>query len=142
MNRERTESILWDIAAIGFGLISGVAIIAIMNQINMFFYPINSESVVPAADPDLIAFQDPIFLSGRLISIATGAFFAGALSHWVRSGLTINYNIITGCILLLVGIIDLTMFPYPAWFIVISVISYIPMTLSGHLFVQKIIHNL
>ncbi len=133
---------LWDIAAIGFGLISGIAIIAIMNQINMFLHPINSESTVPATDPELIAFQDPVFLTGRLISIATGAFFAGAIALWVRPGLTLKFNIITGCILLLVGMIDLTMFPYPAWFIAISVISYIPMVLLGVLFAQKFIHKL
>ena len=128
---------MWDVAAIGFGLIVGIAIIAIMNQINIFFYPSDSDPVVPATEPAKEAFLNTFFLIGRLISIVSGAFFAGALSRLVRPNLMLKMNLFTGTILIIVGIIDLIMFPYPAWFILASIVLIIPMVFFGDTFVRK-----
>ena len=128
---------MWDIAAIGFGLIAGVAIIAIMNQINIFFYPSDGDPIVPATEPVNEPFLDTFFLIGRLISLFSGAFFAGALSRFVRPHLKLKMNLFTGIILIIVGIIDLIMFPYPTWFILASTLLIIPMVFVGDTFIRK-----
>lgn len=130
---------MWDIAAIGFGLIAGVAIIALMNQVQLFFYPVQDGHETSASGAINEIFLTNIFLVGRLISIMTGAFFAGAISRLVRPHLKIIMNVFTGTILILVGIIDLFMFPYPAWFILASILFILPIVFTGDAFVRKLL---
>ena len=132
------EFTLWKIAAVGFGLITGVAIIALMNQINFMFYP----------QPDsfngnneyfyLSLAEDPLFLTGKIISICTGSFFTGAISSFVNRNIEVREIFVAGIILLATGFIDLGSAPYPFWFWIASTLIYIPAVLAGFYFTKKI----
>jgi hypothetical protein len=69
-----TDKTLWKTASAGFGLICGVAVIALMNQLNYLFYPVpdGTESEIAKA-----YFSDTFLLTGKLIAIIAGCFLPG-----------------------------------------------------------------
>ncbi len=81
--------------------------------------------------------QNPLFLTGKIISIFAGTFFAGALAGFVNRHVTAKNVIAGGIILLAVGFIDLTAAPYPFWFWILSIVIYIPAVIAGFYFSQK-----
>jgi len=133
-----TEFTLWKIAAVGFGLITGLAIIALMNQINFMFYPQPDSFNGNNEFYYLSLAEDPLFLAGKIISICTGSFFTGALSGFVNQYVTVKEIFAAGIILLATGFIDLGSAPYPFWFWTASIISYIPAVLAGFYLTRKI----
>lgn len=139
MKKILPESLLWKIAAIGIGLIVGVAITAIMTQLNFLFYPADELTGTDAEDVLKTYLHDPIMLSGNLIAIATGCFFAGAVAQMFfryQNPLIFTY---TGAVLMLLGVIDLITAPYPTWYWIASLILYIPATVAGAYFARYFI---
>jgi hypothetical protein len=130
-----SDRTLWKVASAGFGLICGVAIIALMNQLNYLFYPIPDEQT-----EDLMKtfFSDPFLLSGKLIAIATGCFFAGAITKLFHPGTESYYAIGIAIILMLPGMIDLVSAEYPLWYWFVSLLIYVPLSVTGFMFIKKI----
>ncbi|MCC5906543.1 MAG: hypothetical protein JJU13_10065 [Balneolaceae bacterium] len=126
---------MWKIASAGFGLICGVAIIALMNQLNYLFYP------VPEGRPEDLAmtyFANPLLLAGKLISIAAGCFFAGAISRLLHPGIEMVYAITIAIVLMILGFADLFTAEYPVWYWVVSLLVYVPASIAGFLFIERI----
>jgi hypothetical protein len=131
-----SEFTLWIIAAIGLGLIFGVAIIAFMNQLNFMFYQI-PDSFNEDADLYLTELaSNNLFLSGKIISIFTGCFFAGGIAKLVNRSIQIRDTTAAGIILILVGLIDLLSAPYPVWYWIISMLVYVPSSIAGYYFIK------
>lgn len=126
---------MWKVASAGFGLICGVAIIALMNQLNYLFYP------VPESRPGDLAlnyFANPLLLTGKLISIAAGCFFAGAISRLLHPGIEMVYAIAIAVVLMVLGFTDLFTAEYPVWYWFVSLLVYVPASIAGFLFIEFI----
>ena len=131
-----SEFTLWKIAAIGLGLIFGVAFIAFMNQLNFMFYKIPDSF---NADADFYHFElasNNLFLTGKIISIFTGCFLTGGIAKLVNRSIQIRETVAAGIILMLVGLIDLFSAPYPVWYWVISMLVYVPSSVAGYYFIK------
>ena len=131
-----SEFTLWKISAIGLGLIFGVAIIAFMNQLNFMFYQIPDSFNGDTDFYHIKLASNNLFLSGKIISIFTGCFFAGGIAKLVNRSIQITDAVAAGIILLLVGLIDLLSAPYPVWYWVISVLVYLPSSVAGYYFIK------
>jgi hypothetical protein len=130
-----TDKTLWKTASAGFGLICGVAVIALMNQLNYLFYPVpdGTESEIAKA-----YFSDTFLLTGKLIAIIAGCFFAGAISRLLHSGIEKKFAVGIGFILMIPALIDLISAPYPVWYWVISLLLYVPASIAGFIFIERI----
>ncbi len=129
-----SDKIMWKVASAGFGLICGVAIIALMNQLNYLFYP------VPEGRPEVLAvsyFANPLLLAGKLISIAAGCFFAGAISRLLHQGIEMVYAIAIAVVLMMLGLADLFTAEYPVWYWFVSLLVYVPASIAGFIFIER-----
>jgi CDP-diglyceride synthetase len=133
---------VWKIAALGFGLIVGVAIIFIMQFINYSLYPIpDSVQLDQAASYSEFINEHPVFLAGSLLANAAGCFTGGAIAIMVRSDVTIFETTLIGLVLMILGIINTIMAPHPAWYLIISILIYIPSCWLGAYFIKQTINK-
>lgn len=137
MKKFLPESLLWKLAAIGLGLITGTAVIALMTQLNYLFYPV-PESPDETSEIILGYLNNPVFLSGQLIAIFTGCFVAGAAIKMIFIYESIRTLFYTSFVLMLVGLIDLVTAPYPFWYWITALVLYIPGTVAGGAITQKV----
>lgn len=133
-----SEKVLWKTASIGLGLIFGVAIISIMNQINYMFYPLD-EYHSSEDRSELISeyFSNLTFLTGKIISLITGSFFAGAIARLFHADMNIKGALFIGCTLTLLGLFDVITSEYPNYYNNISLLMYIPSAIFGYYFIKK-----
>lgn len=133
-----TEQTLWKIAALGFGLIFSVAVVFIMQFINYSLYPVSAELNLNI-DQEYTHFvkNNPLFLAGIWISSATGSFSGGALACLIRYDITAKEASIIGLVLMVLGYINMSAIPHPAWFWIISVFAFIPFSWYGAYLIQK-----
>ena len=131
------ESTLWKWVIIGLGLIVGVAVISMMNLLNDF---LNSEF----GDP-LIAFKTDsvdlsnliVYLSGKLLSIFTGCFTAGAIIKFLRPTIGFKSLLVTGLVFALLSLFDIILTTYPEWYQVTSTIAPIPSVFIGSFLIRN-----
>ncbi|TVR18073.1 MAG: hypothetical protein EA391_03295 [Balneolaceae bacterium] len=132
-----SEETLWKTASIGLGLIIGVAIISIMYQVNYMFYPV--EEVSDGANPDLETyFSNPALILGKFIALSTGTFFAAAIAKLVKPELTYWSAIITGSVLMILGLFDIVASSYPVYFTIVAPLLYLPAALFGYMFINNL----
>jgi hypothetical protein len=137
-----SEQTLWKTAAIGFGLIVGVAIIFIMQYLNLLLYPI-PESANISQESEYIEFirDNHPFLLGIFVSNAAGCLVAGGLAKIIRHDLTRFHSFIAGFVLMILGYVNFLMIPHPWWFLILSLFAYIPFSWLGFAIVEKRLTN-
>ncbi|TVQ02144.1 MAG: hypothetical protein EA359_12410 [Balneolaceae bacterium] len=132
------EQTMWKIAASGFGLICGIAIIAFMNQLNFMLNPVeySNHTVNDVQEKNLI--NSTVFLAGKIISVIAGSFFCGAVIKLIYFSIELKFIVTVSLVMLLVAFIDLLAAQYPAWFWAISMGVYVPSSISGYYFIIQI----
>lgn len=133
-----SENTLFKIAAIGFGLISGVAVIAFMQQVNVYLNPVPKLSGSAYNSFEGFYTNDQIFLLGTLISNAAGSFIAGAIPVLFRKDIRPSETVYLALILMLLAFFNLFSNDYPVWFWFTNLAVYIPFTWLGTYLNQKI----
>jgi len=123
---------IWKIAAIGFGVISSILILHIMQFINISLYPVGDKVMEFSASvyADFIK-DNPVFLIGILFSNLTGSFFGGAVARLTHPTVTIQSAGWVGLVLMGLDIYNLLSVDYPLWFWLLSLIIYIPAAWLG-----------
>ncbi len=76
-----------------------------------------------------------VVLIGYVLASFAGGFIVTKMSRQVSSGTTLP--LIVGAILTAAGIMNFVMLPgQPVWFLVLSLVTFIPVTLIGHRFAR------
>lgn len=125
------ESTLWKWVIIGFGLIIGVTVIAFMNFLNDL---LNSEYGNPVTSFESGSIEASIFiiyLSGKLVSIFTGCFTAGAVIHFLKPAIDFRSLLLSGSIFIILSLFDLLFYSFPLWYKLFSLILPIPSVIFG-----------
>lgn len=136
-----SENKLLKIAALGFGLISGLAIIALMEQINVYLHPISDASELPAQEYVLFYKNNGIYLFGSLISHATGGFFAGSIPVYFRHDIRTVHTLYVAIILMFLAIFNHYSTDYPAWYFFTNIFLYVPCVWTGTRLSKKLNFN-
>jgi hypothetical protein len=130
------ETTLWKWAIIGFGLIIGVAVIAVMNLLNDL---LNSTYGDPIAAYESGSSELSVlinYLMGKIVSIFTGSFTAGAVIIFLRPDIPFRSLLVTGSIFLLLSLFDMFFYHYPLWYQILSLITPIPSVLFGSFLIK------
>lgn len=122
----------------GFGIISGIAIVAFMTQLNMMLYPFDYSHKPGLDGMELYEPVSVMFLSGKLITVIAASFFCGAVVKLIHYSIEIKYSIIASAVMAAVSFIDLTAAIYPAWFWFLSLGLYVPSAMLGYYFMNHI----
>ncbi len=133
-----TEQTIWKIAASGFGIISGIAIIAFMNQLNFILNPVDYSNSSTHFEPGKELIDSSVFLTGKVIAVLAGSFFCGAVIKLIYFSIELKFIIAAALVLLLVSFIDLVTAPYPAWYWIISIGIHIPFAIFGYYIISFI----
>jgi hypothetical protein len=133
-----SEKTLWQVAAIGFGLITGVAVIFIMQYLNLILFPV-PETMTLSDETDYSRFikQHPPFLVGVFTANAAGCLVAGGLAKIVRHDLNASHSLLSGLILMMLGYVNFLIVPHPWWFLALSLFAYVPFSWLGFKLVEK-----
>ncbi len=76
-----------------------------------------------------------VVLIGYVLASFAGGFIVTKMSRQVSSGTTLP--LVVGGILTVAGILNYAMLPgQPVWFLVLSLLTFIPLTLIGHRFAR------
>ncbi len=130
------------ILAVVVALIAAIAVISIVEMINSAIVPTPTLDVLN----DVAKFRDfmtklpvtayVVVLIGYLLGAFTGGFIVTKMSRRESPGMQLP--ILIGAILTLGGLLNFfVMLPgQPLWFICVSLISYIPLSLLGHRFAR------
>ena len=126
------ETTLWNWAIIGLGLITGVAIIGLMNFLNEYLNFIQGESIIEKESNTYPVSSVGIYYTGRMISIVSGCFTAGAIIKMAQPGIKTHSLIVVGFIFMTLNIIDLILYTYPIGYQIFSIILPIPSVIIGN----------
>ena len=121
------------LAAVGAGLVVSVVLITLVQAISVRLFP-----MPPGTDPN-----DPAALARYMQQLPIGALLLVALSYAVGSlGGGIGVSLVArnapyalaavvGGLLTVAGFMNLAAIPHPAWFAVVTTLTYVPGTLLG-----------
>jgi hypothetical protein len=121
------------ILAILIGIIAGVVVISAVQSFSHFIYQLPAgikQSDTEAMKNAISSMPFGAFLL-LLLSYVLGSFSGGLTSALIYKQGKYNDALIIGCILMIMGFLNLLTLPHPAWFWVASLITYIPMSLLG-----------
>lgn len=143
LNRNRlvkipSEKTIWHIAAIGLGLIISIAVIFILQFLNFLLYPSSNKiDINQTYEYSLFVANHPIFLSGNLLSNLIGCFLGSAIAVLVRPDLTITKSMSVGAVLLILSMVNIIMIPHPSWFVILTILLYLPFSYLGATFIKQ-----
>jgi hypothetical protein len=115
------------------GLVVGWVVIFLLEAVNHLFYP----------PPENLDFTDKAAMSAfmetlptlafvlLLLSWMAGTFAAGLVGGLISKSAWKNTAIITGVILALGSVINMTMIPHPTWLVIVASVLYVPMAYAG-----------
>lgn len=131
------ESTLWRWSVIGLGLIIGVAVIAIMNTLNDFLNSVYGDPASAFADDLIDTTNITVYLIGKVISILSGCFTAGAIIKFLRPDIEMKSLIGAGFIFASLSLFDVLLSSLPWWYQIISLIVPIPAVLLGNYLIKQ-----
>jgi hypothetical protein len=133
-----SEQTVWQIAALGFGLIVSIAIIFIMHFINHSLYTaIDDVNFESKEQYSIFIHNNPLYLIGLLIGNAAGSFTGGAVSKLIRNDLSAVQACFVGLVLMILAFINIIAVSHPVWFWFLSVFAFIPFSWYGAIFIQN-----
>lgn len=122
--------------AVALGLLAGILLIVIMEQISGLIYPL-PEDIDPS---DINGINDFMLHEATvemfviiLVGYLLGAFAGGFTASWFEKLPTarIRSALITGAILMAFGLMNLFVIAHPTWFWVASLLVYLPAAWVG-----------
>lgn len=121
------------IVAVIAGLAGSVAVIMVVQALNVRLYP--PPAGFDFANPDALAALMAQMPLGALLmvelSYAAGSLAGGAVVHLVVRNRTTGPLIVVGWLLTLAGVANLAAVPHPLWFAVLSTVTYVPCVFLG-----------
>lgn len=126
------ETTLWNWVFIGLGLIIGVAIIGIMNFLNEYLNSVHGESAIIIESDAKPVSNMVVYYTGKIISIVTGCFTAGAIIKMARPEVNTITLVVVGSIFMFLSLIDLIMYTFPLWYQILSIVITIPSVIIGN----------
>ncbi|MCW3126895.1 MAG: hypothetical protein JWO03_2553 [Bacteroidetes bacterium] len=125
------------------GVIAGIAVGGIIVEMGdsasrmMVHVPKDFDSQNTKAMADLVANMPVscflIMIAGYIVAAFSGGIIATLITGREQS----RPAMLVGILLTIGGVINLTMFPHPVWFIVVSTLVYIPSAWSGWRVIRK-----
>lgn len=131
------ETTLWNWAIIGLALIIGVAVIGLMNFLNEYLNIVQSDIEYFLESDKKPVLNEVVYYSGKIISIISGCFTAGAIISIARPEVNTISFVFVGFIFMILSFMDLFMYSYPLWYQLISILVIIPAVLFGKRFINK-----
>ena len=123
-----------NIISVVVGLVVAVIIFLIAETVNAYLHPLptnldfnDSSAVKTFYENQPLSFWLMV-LAGWLV----GSFLCGLLIKWISKSENTKLAIIAGFILTLSAVANFFSLPHPTWFIIISLLGFIPATLLGH----------
>lgn len=132
------ESTLWKLATIGFGLIAGVSVIALMNALNNWMTVHFGDFDIAHEDITELIFSNSVYLIGKGIAIASGGFTTGAVIKLVKPSISYRSSVLAGIILTLLSLIDISTGLYPVWYQIFALLVSLPMVVFGSFLIEKV----
>jgi cytochrome c biogenesis protein CcdA len=132
-----------NILAVLSGIIFGILTIGIVESIGhkIFTVPQEVTQTIENADTDAVfALVSSEMLLFVLVAYIIGSFVGGFITELISKRLLLA--VVTGSILMLGGVLNLFMIPHPIWFVLVSILVYIPFAWLGGLLSKKIINHL
>lgn len=129
-----------NILAVLSGIIFGVLAIGIVESIGhkIFTVPQEVAQTIENADTDAVfALVSSEMLLFVLLAYIFGSFVGGFITELIGKRLLLA--IVTGSLLMLGGVLNLFMIPHPIWFVLVSIMVYIPFAWLGGLLSKKIL---
>jgi hypothetical protein len=132
LNFEQDQPMIKNVLYVLSGVIIGGAVIYLVESIGHKIYPL----------PENLDWTDTEALGNHISTLPAGAFIIVLLAYILGSlaggFMTIQYKnsgmpnaIAVGFILLLLGLLNFLMIQHPTWFIVISLLLYVPFAYLG-----------
>lgn len=120
------KAILRNVAAVLTGLVSGVAVIMLVEMMGMVGAP-------PVPDPMSESMKEASVGALLIVELAyaLGSGSAGWVAAKLGAGKPMWLAAATGAVLTFAGVSNLVMLPHPLWFTVVSTLTFIPMALLG-----------
>ena len=123
------------IGAAAAGLAAGVVLIMAVQALGVLLYPLPAD--VDPADPEALARVVRDAPAGALLMVEL-SYAAGSLGAGVTVGLLAARRALLlaggiGVLLTAAGFANLAAIPHPAWFAVVSTVTYLPCALLGAL---------
>ena len=130
---------LREIAAAAAGLAAGVVLITAVQALGVRLYPLPPN--IDLSDPEAMARVVRDAPAGALLmvelSYAVGSLAAGAVIGLLARRHAFVPAGILGGLLTVAGFANLAAIPHPAWFAVVSTVTYVPCALLGVLGVRR-----
>lgn len=129
-----------NISGIIAGLIAGFIVVFLVENAGHSFYP--AAENIEFGDKEALKKMIDNLPAGALLVVifayACGSFAAGLVCALISSKNKKENSIITGMILLILGLINLFTVPHPVWFWVLNIIVYLPFAYLGGKLGEKI----
>ena len=116
------------------GLIVAIIIFSLFEYISTIIYPFPKDidiSNETAMKEYVSTLPSPVLLI-ILAGYAIGSFVAGLVIGSVSKSSEKKLPFIAGSILTIAAIINLATIPHPIWFMIINLLLYIPLTITGN----------
>jgi uncharacterized membrane protein YeaQ/YmgE (transglycosylase-associated protein family) len=117
-------------------------VIGLVEALGHKLFPIPQEITQTAEMQDteaLFALISPEILLFVLLAYIIGSFIGGFIASLI--GKQTMLAVISGSVLMLGGVINLFMIPHPIWFVLVSMLVYIPFALIGGLLAKKVMKH-
>ncbi len=124
------------------GIVSGMLVIGLVEALGHQLFPVPQEVTQAYENQDteaLLALISPAMLFFVLLAYLLGSFVAGSLSAWIAKSKKPAW--IAGAVLTLGGFLNVTMIPHPLWFILLSLVVYLPFALLGARFSHYLMYK-
>jgi hypothetical protein len=131
-----------NILAVISGIVLGILTIGVVESIGHKIFTVPQEvtqSIENQENEAVFALISPEMLLFVLLAYSLGAFIGGFITGII--GKRILLTIITGSVLMMGGVLNLFMIPHPIWFILVSLLVYIPFAWIGGFLSKKIIYR-
>ncbi|UTW64056.1 hypothetical protein KFE98_07925 [bacterium SCSIO 12741] len=126
---------MWkSISGIGLGFLTSGIVIVLVEALNYAFFP---------ELPDLTEIEDKQKIAEAMSQIpmaalfiimlahALGSFSAGVITSLFVPSSKIRLGVVTGFLVLFMGIVNLVMVPHPTWFMAVDLAVFVPMAYLG-----------
>lgn len=126
------------VGAVLAGVIAGFVVISLVHGIGHSLFSVDPDEF--SQNPTMSEVMEDVpagALLFVLLAYLLGSFISGLVATLVMERKTLQQAITCGIIFTVLGLINLFMIPHPIWFIIISLISYVPLAWLGGRVVLK-----
>lgn len=125
------------------GIVAGMLVIGLVEELAHRLFPVPQEMMQMDENQPveaMLALISPSVLLMALLAYILGSCVAGIFAAWL--GNSLNMSVVSGLVLMLGGIIHVMMIPNPFWFVMMSMVVFLPFSWFGGWLVLKYLKKL